>query len=207
MKLFLVRHAQSVANTTHVIACEIPGSELSEAGLAQAEVLADTLGDRDISAIYHSRMVRTAQTATPLARRLGLQMTELQGFHEVQLGDLAERCDSEAHTALDETASLWNVKEDLEFARAGGETGKHVVDRMTAELDGIRQRHGMSDRGVVAVAHGLCLRTAAQRWADGVSLEFAFENLLPNTGVIEIDVPTDPQERPRIIDWVGLGIG
>lgn len=207
MKLYLVRHAQSVANTTHLIACEIPGSELSEAGLEQAEVLADTLGDRDISAIYHSRMVRTAQTATPLARRLGLEMTELAGFHEVQLGDLAERGDSDAHSALDDTANLWNIKEDLDFARAGGETGRQVVDRMTAELEGIRQRHGESDRGVVAVAHGLCLRTAAQRWAEGVSLEFAFENLLPNTGIIEIDVPADPDKRPQIVDWVGLGLG
>lgn len=207
MKLYLVRHAQSVANTTHVIACQIPGSELSEAGLEQAEALADTFGDRDISAIYHSRMVRTAQTAAPLARRLGLKMTELQGFHEVQLGDLAERGDSDAHSQLDETANLWNVKEDLAFARTGGETGQQVVDRMTAELDGIRLLHGESDHGIVAVAHGLCLRTAAQRWADGVSLEFAFENLLPNTGIIEIDVPTDSDKRPQIIDWVGLGVG
>lgn len=207
MKLYLVRHAQSVANTEHVIACQIPGSVLSEEGLEQAEALADTLGDRGISAIYHSRMVRTAQTATPLGRRLGIDLVELPGLHEVQLGDLAERSDSDAYTAMDDMAKLWNRKEDLEFARPGGESGRQVIDRMSVDLDRIRRRHADSAGAVVAVAHGLCLRTATHRWADGISLEFAYENLLPNTGIIEIDVPADPGRRPRIVDWVGLGTG
>ena len=45
---------------------------------------------------------------------------------------------------------------------------------------------------------------AAQRWADGVSLEFAFRNLLPNASIIEVDVPDDPGTRPVIRDWAGL---
>lgn len=207
MKLYLVRHAQSIANTTHVIACEMPGSHLSEPGREQAGALVEKLASRGIEAIYHSRMVRTAETATPLAEELGYDMTELPGFHEVQLGDLAERNDSEAHTTLDETAERWNIDDALGHARPGGESGQQVVDRMWADLDEIRRLHGESERGVVAVAHGLCLRTVTQRWADGVSHEFAFHNLLPNTGVIEIDVPADPAQRPKIVDWVGLGTG
>ena len=207
MKLYLVRHAQSIANTEHVIACQIPGSVLSDEGQDQADALADKLGNRHISAIYHSRMVRTSQTATPLGKRLGLDLIEMPGLHEVQLGDLAERSDSDAYAAMDDMAKLWNRAEDLEFARPGGESGRQVVGRMTEDFDRIRRLHGQSDDAVVAVAHGLCLRTATQRWADGVSLEFAYENLLPNTGIIEVDVPADPGKRPQIVDWVGLGTG
>ncbi len=207
MKLYLVRHAQSVANASHIIACERPGSPLSDAGLEQAEALADTLQERDVSAVYHSTMRRTAETATPLAERLGYDLTELSGFHEVQLGDLAERNDSDAYSELDQTARRWNIDEELAYGRPGGETGQNVVERMMSDLNEMRRLHGDSDHAVVAVAHGLCLRTAAQRWADGVSLEFAFENLLPNTGIIEIDVPAEPDKRPQIVDWVGLGLG
>ncbi|GAB3311001.1 histidine phosphatase family protein [Epidermidibacterium keratini] len=204
MKLYLARHAESLANVEHVIASGIPGPALSELGRQQAESLADRLENADIAAIYHSRMLRTQQTAAPLSERLGLEMVELDGLHEVQLGDLAERSDTEAYDLLDKIAEEWNLDERLEIARPGGETGADVVRRMTGHFDEIRQRHTGKDAAVLAVAHGLCLRTSAQRWADGVSMEFAFRNLLPNASVIEIDVPDDPAERPVIRDWAGL---
>lgn len=204
MKLYLVRHAESEANRDHVIACAIPGPNLTDLGWLQAETLADRLNEADVKAIYHSRMLRTLQTATPLADRLGMQMTELEGLHEVNLGDLAERSDVEAYELMDDLATRWNMRGELDFIRPTGESGQDVVDRMIAELDRIRDAHGDSDDAVVAVAHGLCLRTAAQRWADGVTLEFAFRNVLPNTAIIEIDVPRERSERPRIVEWAGI---
>lgn len=207
MQLYLVRHAQSVANTTHVIACEIPGSPLSGQGLTEAEALAKQLGGRDIEAIYHSRMRRTGQTVTPLAQHNAIVPVELGGLHEVQLGDLAERNDEDAHQELDALATHWNLDDVLDERRPGGESGREVVDRMMGDFDRIRREHGQSDRGVVVAAHGLCLRTAAHRWAGGISAPFAFHNLLPNTGVITIDVPKDPAIRPVIVDWAGLGVG
>lgn len=204
MRLYLVRHAESEANRDHVIACSIPGPNLTDLGWLQAETLADRLHEADVTAIYHSRMIRTLQTATPLAERLGMEMIELEGLHEVNLGDLAERSDVEAYELMDDLATRWNMRGELDFIRPAGESGQDVVDRMTAELDRIRDAHGDSDDAVVAVAHGLCLRTVAQRWADGASLEFAFRNVLPNTAIIEIDVPRDRAERPRILEWAGI---
>lgn len=204
MKLLLVRHAESEANRAHVIACGIPGPDLSEMGEVQAEALAERLKDDGVSAIYHSRMKRTNQTAAPLARALGIDMVELEGLHEVNLGDLAERSDVEAYELMDELATEWNMRENLDLARPTGESGADVVRRMTAEFERLRDAHGDSDDLVVAVAHGLCLRTSVQRWADGVSMEFAFRNLLPNTSIIEIDVPRDRSERPRIVSWAGI---
>lgn len=204
MRLYLVRHAESVANRDHVIACGIPGPDLTDLGWEQAETLGERLQNADIKAVYHSRMVRTKQTATPLARLFGLGLTELEGLHEVQLGDLAERSDVEAYDLMDELATDWNMRDKLDLARPGGESGADVLRRMTRELDLLRAEHGDSDDAVIAVAHGLCLRTATQRWADGVSMEFAFRNLLPNASAIEIDVPRDPSLRPRIVSWAGI---
>lgn len=204
MRLLLVRHAESEANREHIIACAIPGPNLSEIGQEQAEALAERLQNEDIAAIYHSRMIRTKQTAAPLADQLGLRMVELEGLHETNLGDVAERSDKEAYDLMDAIATDWNMRGKLELARPGGESGAQVLARMTADLDRIRDTHGDSDRTVVAVAHGLCLRTATQRWADGVSLEFAFRNLLPNTSIIEIEVPADRSVRPRIVSWAGI---
>lgn len=204
MKLYLVRHAESEANRDHVIACSIPGPNLTELGWLQAEALADRLQDADIKAIYHSRMIRTQQTATPLSESLGMVMVQLDGLHEVDLGDLGERSDIEAYEAMDELATAWNVRDELDIARPGGESGADVVHRMTTELDRIRDAHGDTDDAIVAVAHGLCLRTAAQRWADGVSFDFAYRNVLPNTAIIEVDVPRDRSKRPVIVEWAGI---
>jgi broad specificity phosphatase PhoE len=66
--IFMVRHAEKA-----------PGSDkdpdLSEAGRARAEVLAKMLKDAEITAIYATDLKRTQQTAAPLARSLGLQVT------------------------------------------------------------------------------------------------------------------------------------
>lgn len=204
MRLLLARHAESQANVEHVIACGIPGPHLTRLGHDQAIGLADRLQDEGVTAIYHSRMVRTVETAAPLAERLRLPMIELPGLHEVDLGDVAERSDKEAYELMDALATEWNLHDRLDGSRPGGETGLDVVRRMHTSFDDIRARHGGSDDVVLAVAHGLCLRTSVQRWGDGVGLEFAFRNLLPNASVIEIDVPDDPVQRPVVLSWAGL---
>ena len=69
MELLLIRHALPVRREL----VEGPADpELSEAGLAQAEHLADYLAGEALHAIYVSPMRRAVQTAAPLAARLGL---------------------------------------------------------------------------------------------------------------------------------------
>jgi broad specificity phosphatase PhoE len=70
--IFIVRHAEKA-----------PGSDkdpdLSEAGRARAEVLARTLKDAGITAIYATEFKRTRETAAPLAKALALQISILPG--------------------------------------------------------------------------------------------------------------------------------
>jgi len=69
MELLLIRHALPVRREL----VDGPADpELSEAGLAQAEHLAEYLADEALHAIYVSPLRRAVQTAAPLAGRLGL---------------------------------------------------------------------------------------------------------------------------------------
>jgi broad specificity phosphatase PhoE len=65
--IFLVRHAEK----------EDAGNDpdLSEAGRARAESLAKLLKDAGITAIYVTEFNRTQQTAQPMAKALGLNVT------------------------------------------------------------------------------------------------------------------------------------
>jgi probable phosphoglycerate mutase len=66
--IFIVRHAEKAQR-------DGDDPDLSEAGRARAESLANLLKDAGISAIYTSEVKRTKQTAAPLARALHLDPT------------------------------------------------------------------------------------------------------------------------------------
>jgi broad specificity phosphatase PhoE len=63
--VMLVRHAERESETDR-------DPPLSEAGRVRAQALAKALGESGVSAIYTTHYRRTAETAAPLAHRLGL---------------------------------------------------------------------------------------------------------------------------------------
>jgi broad specificity phosphatase PhoE len=68
--LFVVRHAEKVEGADK-------DSDLSEAGRARAEALAKMLKDAGIIAIYATEFKLTQETAAPLAKALGINVTKL----------------------------------------------------------------------------------------------------------------------------------
>jgi probable phosphoglycerate mutase len=60
---------------------------LDPVGVEQARLLGARLADERIDAIYVTNLVRTHETAAPLAQRLGLEPIEEAGLREVFLGD------------------------------------------------------------------------------------------------------------------------
>lgn len=73
--IFVVRHAEradAAAGTTPTMATD---PDLSEAGKARAQSLAAALKDAGVTAIYTTEYKRTQQTAEPLAKALGIQVT------------------------------------------------------------------------------------------------------------------------------------
>ena len=75
--VFIVRHAEKADNSKD--------AELSEAGRARAEALANMLRDSKISAIYTTEFKRTQQTAAPLAKALDLTVTPLPSENHAAL--------------------------------------------------------------------------------------------------------------------------
>jgi broad specificity phosphatase PhoE len=75
--VFIVRHAEKADNSKD--------AELSEAGRARAEALANMLRDSKISVIYTTEFKRTQQTAAPLAKALDLTVTPLPSENHAAL--------------------------------------------------------------------------------------------------------------------------
>ena len=74
--IFVVRHAERAdggAASGQMTAS--PDPDLSDAGRARAESLATILKDAGVKVIYATEFKRTRQTAEPLARALGIEVT------------------------------------------------------------------------------------------------------------------------------------
>src|SRR3984893_2761009 len=82
--LDFVRHGESGDMTA--INTLVPGPDLTDTGEQQATDLVKVLSGSGIDDIYASTMVRSQETATPLADALGLPIHDLAALNEINAG-------------------------------------------------------------------------------------------------------------------------
>ncbi len=138
-RVLLVRHGQSQGNAERRFGGHSP-TPLSELGHRQAEATARALLNERVTAVYSSDLLRAVQTAEPLARATGLDITRTHALRERSVG-LMEGLTFEAAAAAhpDEYASL--LRRDFERVLAGGESYRQLLDRAAAELDRAVEQH------------------------------------------------------------------
>src|SRR3954469_6715251 len=89
-EILLVRHGESqpaVAGQSFALKDGHGDPSLSPEGVVEAEAVGDRLSTERIDAIYVSSLRRTAETAAPLARRLGITPVVDADLREVFLGE------------------------------------------------------------------------------------------------------------------------
>jgi probable phosphoglycerate mutase len=85
-RLVLVRHAVT-AHTGPLLSGRMPGIDLSDKGVGQADATAQRLAKLPIAAIYASPIERTTQTAQRIAAHHQLEVQPLEGVIEADYGD------------------------------------------------------------------------------------------------------------------------
>jgi probable phosphoglycerate mutase len=88
--LILIRHGESAPARPGVSFAIKDGHgdpRLHPQGERQADAVAETLQNETFASLYVTKLIRTHQTAAPLAKRLGLIPVENPDLHEVHLGD------------------------------------------------------------------------------------------------------------------------
>lgn len=84
-----VRHGQSVDNVEGILGTLPPGAPLTAEGVQQAQDVAPLIQaafPNGIDAIYASELIRTQETAQPLANLLGMNINILPGLNEINAG-------------------------------------------------------------------------------------------------------------------------
>jgi probable phosphoglycerate mutase len=109
-RLVLVRHGQSYGNLDRRLDTRPPGAALTDLGRDQARGFARDL-PQPAGMIAHSVALRAAQTAEAISGELGLHTHELEGIHEVQVGELEDRNDDDAVAAFETVYQRWHQGE------------------------------------------------------------------------------------------------
>lgn len=197
MRLILIRHGRTASNTSLVLDTAFPGADLDELGREQAESLVERLAAEPIEAIYVSNLVRTQQTAAPLAAARGLVPVILPGLREVSAGDDELSLDA---TRYVETLLQWHAG-DMDARLPGGEDAAEFFARYD---DAIAQIAGAGHQVAALVSHGAALRVWAAARVDGFSVALGAAHL-DNTGVLVIEgTPTEGWQLlslDGVTDW------
>jgi broad specificity phosphatase PhoE len=82
-----VRHGQTDPNALNLIDTAIPGAPLNALGQQQAQTIANVLASQGpFAGIFDSQLLRTQQTAAPLAGMTGMTPQPLAGLNEISAG-------------------------------------------------------------------------------------------------------------------------
>jgi broad specificity phosphatase PhoE len=196
--LTFIRHAESESNAAHVINTDIPGPSLTEDGQGQAEQLAHQLARNNFDGVYASDMVRTQQTAAPLAHALGKPVNILPGLREIDAGRYNDIPTKKADSTYLLAPALW-LKGDLEDAVPGSISGEEFNDQFTAAVQKI---YDSGNSRPVAFSHAESIMYWTLINVKNPKDSLATSHHLPNLG--RVVITGSPALGWTLVDWDGI---
>ena len=194
MRLILVRHGRTPSNVGFLLDTAAPGADLDDLGREQADRLVERLLEQSIEAVFTSNLVRTQQTATPLAVARGLEIRVLPGLREVPAGEDEMSADATRYIGA---MIAWG-QGDLTARVPGGEDAVEFLARFDAAIDEVV---GSGVASAMVVSHGAALRS----WAGGRVVGFneaLGHGHLDNTAVIIVE--GSPSEGWQLVELDGI---
>lgn len=188
MRLFLIRHGQTPSNVVGKLDTAVPGPGLTALGQRQAAAVPAVLRDRPVDAVAVSPLVRTAETAAPLATDRGLEPVVIDGLQEIEAADLEMRGDSASVHAYVETAFAWARGEVTARMPGAGHDGRSFFARFD---HGIARATALGTDGVAVVSHGAAIRVWSSARVRGLDVQLLEHSPLHNTAIIELDGDID----------------
>ncbi|MBP2660547.1 MAG: Phosphoglycerate mutase [Firmicutes bacterium] len=154
-KVILVRHGQTQWNLEMKYQghCDVA---LTEEGIRQANLAANSLAEESISAVYASDLCRAFTTAECIAKKHQLQVKTIPEFREINFG----KWEGLTYAAInnqwsDLMTKLLTHPDEIEIPE--GETFRAVKERSTIALTKLVEKH--PDQTIVVVSHGGTIRT------------------------------------------------
>jgi broad specificity phosphatase PhoE len=202
VRLLLIRHGQTPHNVTGALDTAFPGAGLTPLGQSQARAIPNALAREDIAGIYASQLVRTQQTAAPLAESRRLDVDVRAGLEEIVAGELEMRADPDAVHAYAGCLASW-MRGNLDHSLPGGTAGHEFCSRYEAALHTIADKHDSEDT-IAVFSHGAAIRVYTSLAAK-LQPEVATELRIMNTGMSILE--GHPETGWELVGWCSEPIG
>jgi broad specificity phosphatase PhoE len=193
-----VRHAESQNNADGIIGTDIPGPALTEEGQTQAEQIAHQLGRYKYDGVYASPMVRTQETAAPLARKLGMRVEILPGLREIDAGWYNGTPTKRANLTYLLAPADW-LKGDLQDAIPGSISGRQFNDQFSAAVQKI---YDSGDTKPVAFSHAAAIMYWIMLNVKNPQDSLVTSHPLRNTA--RVVITGSPTMGWTLVDWDGI---
>ncbi len=135
----IIRHGQSQGNAEGRFGGHTD-TPLSPRGRKQAQATAKALASEKFSAIYSSDLPRAIETASPLAKLVGVRLETTDALRERSVGVMEGLTFEEAAEQHPEQY-LALLRRDFEHVLAGGESYLQTLDRASRQLDEAIEQH------------------------------------------------------------------
>ncbi len=147
--IYLLRHAESLANSEGILAGRVTGVHLSDRGRLQSRQLVKGLAKLDIRKIYSSPLERCLETISPYSKAVGKRVNFDKNFVEMDYGSWSGR-----KLASLRREKLWSriQKKPSSVRFPEGESFTEMSRRIQIGLNSLSRRHRKG--GVLVVSHG-----------------------------------------------------
>ncbi len=201
-RLYWVRHGESYVNLTKEFSHRLVDKPLTPKGVLQARQTAEYFARKDVAAIYCSPLIRATETAQIIGERIGLPVSLLENFRELDDGDLEKQPPSpEAWATFFGVIDAWKAG-NFHASFPGGEDYYTLRARIKAGLKTVVESH--PGQPVLVVAHGGSFAATIQAWcADAAWVE---GRPVDNCAITEIETGiVDSEICGELIRWADVG--
>lgn len=225
MTVTFIRHAQSEGNASGVIDTRVPGPPLTDLGREQASHVADRLVEDGIDFeafdnLYVSTMIRTQQTAAPLAWALDKTPVIIgayastkpaadAGIQEISAGVFEGTSQDSGIGRLGYALIPVGWALGLRFLRIpGSEDGNEFDARVDAAIEQMRaggDTNGDNEINVAAFSHGATIMFWTMMNVDNPNLALMLQHPLENTDIVLVE--ENGRGGWTLKKWAGIEVG
>lgn len=176
MKLYIARHGETQWNVDNRVSgrTDVP---LTQQGLEQARLLAESAKGKGIEVILCSPLLRARQTAKAVSDAIGVPVQLDERLIELDFGifEGGSRFDPE----------FQRVRAQLSMRYPGGESAFDLAKRVYGLLEDVKREY--ADQTVLLVCHGGVCRMVRSYFVDMTNVEYG-SYFAPNAELVEYEL-------------------
>ena len=185
MRVYFVRHGESVANVEDTLSSNDPTLyPLTPHGESQVRQLESSLESVQFDAAYCSDLLRAVQTTEILLENRSLNYIVDRRLREHNMGVYEGRSDDAAWEALRELVRIWIEEGRTEVEPEEGESLDTLQARFLSFIHDLELEYGEMDASILVVAHaGLYLSTLPMLF-ENIDRAFVQARTLSNASLV-----------------------